>query len=151
MATYKLKNFKKILPELVQGEVIQAGAFAMPPGGMKRQMMGGAFGVIGQVVAAKGQGTAGSFELPRRFILGLTNQRLLFVKPDALLGRPKSILYAIPVNQIASAGLGDKGAMSQQAVFALKSGEQVIVEVGKVRVKAWMVDLLEKLQPMLTA
>ena len=151
MAGYKLSNFKKIVPELAPGEQIIAGAFAMPPGGMKRQMMGGAFGAVGAAVAASGKGTAGSFELPRRFILGLTGQRLLFVKPDALMGRPKSILYAIPVGQIASAGLGSSGAMSQQAVFALKSGEQIVVEVGKVRVKAWMLDLLEKMQPMLTA
>lgn len=151
MAAYKLSKFGKIQSKLGPGEEIVAGAFGMPPGGVKRTMGGAVGGAVGALAAGAGKATAGTVELPRKFVLGLTNQRLLICKPDSFMGNPKDVIYGIPVADITSAGWGDSGKLSAQAVIALRDGNTLIVEAMKGRTKGWLEDLLSKLQPMLTA
>lgn len=150
MAEYKLSRFNKIAPELHEGEQLVAGAFAMPPGGVKRVLGGSVGGAVGALAAGAGKGQAGSVELPRRFVLGLTSQRLLFCKPDQWLGKPKKVLYAIPLSDLASAESGKAGAMSQQAVFTTKSGDEIVVEAMKGKGRGWLENLIAKLRPLLS-
>jgi hypothetical protein len=144
MAGYKLKHFSKVEDQLGPSETFIAGAAGLPPGGMRRQAVGGAIGAL-----VGGSKPAGDFELPPRFILGLTNQRLLFCKPDNMWGHPKAVLHAIPLSDIASVGPSKGGVISQQIEITFHDGRQLVVETQKAIAGKWMEDLVEKVQPLL--
>jgi hypothetical protein len=94
MAGYKLKHFDKVSDQLEPSEMFIAGAAGLPPGGMRRQAgLTGIGGAAGALVAGSGKRT--ELELPPKFVLGLTNQRLLFCQPDNVWGHPKAVLHAI--------------------------------------------------------
>jgi len=150
MAGYKLSHFKKIIDQLGPGETFVAGAAAMPPGGMRRHAAtAGVGGALGALVAGGGQRGAGDVQLPGKFVLGLTNERLLFCKPDNVWGHPKAVLYAIPLAEIASAEPVKTGAISKQAKFMLTNGQEIVVESQRAIAGKWMDDLLEQIQPLL--
>lgn len=146
MASYKLKHFRKITDRLAPGEELIAGTPAMAPGGMRRQMIGGA---IAMGIDSTKSRKAGDVELPARFVLGLTNQRLLITKPDMWMGRPKELLYAIPLSDLVSVEPGRKGAVSKQAVFTMRDGAQMTVESQRAIAGKWFDELVERIQPLL--
>lgn len=149
MARYKLKHFSKINDQLGPGEIFVAGAAAMPPGGMRRHATSGG-GLVGALVAGTGSHAGGDVELPAKFVLGLTNQRLLFCKPDNVWGHPKAVLYALPLADIASATPSRSGAISKQANFAMRDGREIVVESQRAIAGKWFDDLLDQIQPLLT-
>ena len=152
MAGYKLKNFSKVEDQLGPSETFIAGAAGLPPGGMRRQAgLAGIGGVAGALVAGSGKKTAGDFELPAKFVLGLTNQRLLFCKPDNVWGHPKSVLYAIPLSDIAALGPSKGGVISKQIEIALRDGRKLVIESQRAIAGKWMEDLVEKVQPLIGA
>jgi hypothetical protein len=146
---YDAGKFKKLESALAAGETVIAGAPALPPGGFKRQAAGGAFGAIGAVVAGAGKSEAGSFTLPRRFVLGLTNQRLLVCKPDALLGRPKEIVFDLPLSDVTSAELVSGGKLTQHARFVTRDGRELEVEVPKGKGNQLLTALVTKAQGLI--
>lgn len=139
---YKLSKFGKVTGSLEPGETFVAGAFAMAPGTMKRQMAGALGGAIGAAIASSGSGASGSFELPRRFVMGLTERRILLFKPDALWAKPKELIGAIPLGDVVSAGFTSGGAMSNKAAIALRNGQVLEVECAKGPARKWLEELL---------
>lgn len=143
---YKLSKFSKVTSSLEPGEAFVAGAFVMTPGTMKRQMAGALGGVVGAAIASSGSSASGSFDLPRRFVLGLTDRRLLLFKPDALWAKPKELIATIPLADIASAGFTSGGAMSNAASIVLRTGQSLDVEVAKGPARGWLEALLGTLE-----
>jgi hypothetical protein len=147
---YDASKFKKVESSLGAGESVIAGVPAFPLGGFKRQTAGGAFGAVGAAVANAGKSHAGSFELPQRFILGLTNKRLLICKSDAVLGRPKEILFDLPLSEVSAAELVDGGKVTQRARFALRDGRELEVEVPKGKGKQFLTTVVTEAQGLLS-
>jgi hypothetical protein len=146
---YDASKFKKVESSLSPGESVIAGAPAFPPGGFKRQTAGGAFGAIGAVVAGAGKSDAGSFKLPQRFVLGLTNKRILICKSDALLGRPKEILFDLPLTNVTTAELVSGGKITQHARFVTRDGQELEVEVAKGKGKQFLNELVTQAQALI--
>ena len=139
---YKLSKFSKVTSSLEPGESFVAGAFAMAPGTMKRQMAGALGGAIGAAIASSGSSASGSFELPRRFVIGLTERRLLLFKPDLLWAKPKELIGTIALADVVSAGFTGGGAMSNTATIALRNGQALEVECAKGPARKWLEELL---------
>lgn len=148
MSGYNLKHFEKILSALEPGEVILAGATAVPEGFVKKGRKAlPLIGAVGAAIATSGEGQAGSLVMPGRMVLGLTDSRLLICIPNSWSGYPKSIHSAIRLSEIRSAEL-EQGKTLSRARFNLGDGTTLVVET-EWQFRASMGDLLAKIQPLL--
>lgn len=148
MGAYNLKHFKNILSALEPGEVILAGAIAVPEGFIKKGRKALPLtGLVGAAIATSGEGQAGSFVMPGRMVLGLTNSRLLVCIRDSWSGHPKSVHSSIRLSEIRSAEL-EQSKTLRRARFSLSDGTTLSVET-EWQFGASMDDLLAKIQPLL--
>ena len=90
---------------LADGERVVAGTRCSPRGSTKRRAMGaGAGGLIGALVATKGDGPADHVlygeALPHDMAMGLTDRRILIYAVSTLSGRTTKVLRDIPLSQV---------------------------------------------------
>lgn len=150
--SYKLKHFDKFSDLLEPGEEYLVAAIGLPPGGTRRVMAGaGAGGALGMILAGRGKDTKGTIELPRQFVLALTNRRLSFFSVGGMgMLKPKEALFAIPLEDIKSVTMNKSGAASRQATFELRDQPPLVVEFQKgIQTGAWAKELVERIQPLL--
>jgi hypothetical protein len=147
---YKLKKFDAVAPSVLEpGESFVAGAFALLPGGVKRQMGLSAFGAIGAATSGLGHGTAGSFTLPRKFVLGLTNRRIAIFAIAYWSGRPNKLLGSLPLSSVEGAHWDGSGTMSRRATISLIDGGRLDFEATKGAMRAATESFLDALRAQL--
>lgn len=101
---------KRLASELLPGEHVVYGVLGFRTGGVRKTMVGGALGIAGVAgAAAMGMATrrggadvpATALPLPGRFIVGLTDQRLLvFSIGGVFVGKPRKLLHAFALDRI---------------------------------------------------
>lgn len=128
MSTFPTRYFTPVRSVLGTGESFITGAFVEAPGNTGRQMRAGL--TTGGLFSTAGSAMSGSFELPRRYILGLTEYRLLVFK-HGFFGKPKTLLHALPLTDVTSAGFSRGGMLSNQARIEFRSGHVLAIECFK--------------------
>lgn len=89
---------------LAEGETLLAGTPCLPRGAIGKRAAGAVFGAVGNVIAGaeakSGYGDAAP-PLPSLVAIGVTTERLLIFGMGSFRGRPKKLLYSIPLSQIS--------------------------------------------------
>jgi hypothetical protein len=138
---------------LYPGEQIAAGTVVQPSGTIGRQVAFGVGGVVGAVAAeklGKGQnaatargGHAAAF--PRaQTVLGLSSNRLLVFSHGAMSGRPKELVHAVPLDEIAEMTI-DRNKVSYTVGVTFKDGSAVSYEAVKLAKPAAFVEAFNRL------
>ena len=89
---------------LAPDETLLAGSPCLPRGAIGKRAAGGFFGVAGNAIAgaaAKSGYGAAAPSLPSLVALGVTTERILIFGMGSFRGRPKKLLYAIPLAEVA--------------------------------------------------
>jgi len=102
---------QRLAGELLPEEQIHYGILAFRIGGVRKTMVGGAAGIAGVAGAAavtvatggaQADAPAVQLPLPGRFIVGLTDQRLLvFSIGGFFVARPKKLLHSYALDRLA--------------------------------------------------
>lgn len=150
MGSYNLKNFRKFGDLLEPDETFIAGLFGMPPGGVKRNLAGGA-GLFGAVYLLRNQEGATAIELPAQFVLGLTPRRIVFFDAKGLGGRPKVPLFSVPLEAVTSVVHGGSGLMANRVVLGLRDAPELEIEIQKGMPGPWARQFVERLSSMIAA
>ncbi|MER6334969.1 hypothetical protein ABT298_37885 [Streptomyces sp. NPDC001034] len=101
---------KRLAGELLPAERVLYGVLGFRTGGVRKTMVGGALG-IGGVAGAAAMAMAttrggadvpeAALQLPGRYIVGLTDQRLLvFSIGGVVVGKPRKLLHAFALDRI---------------------------------------------------
>lgn len=128
---------------LQAGEDFLAATPCLPRGGISRRVIGAAaFGAAGDLIASSGANSAGPIyvgqELPSTMALGVTQQRVLVFGMNVATGRPKKVIYDIPLVGVAGvqSSTGRSVGMKKLNVdISLSNGALMQLEVPREHVK----------------
>lgn len=139
MADWAKKIGKHCGEALYAGEVVEAGTFVQPGGTLKKQVAFGAIGgVVGAIAAEKlgkkdeepvAAGQAAGFPKTRA-VLGLSSQRLLVFSHGTASGKPKDLVYTVPLHDVAAVAT-EKNKISYTLRLTFKDGSSVEYESVK--------------------
>ena len=121
---------------LQAGEEVRAACTTNPKGTMKRSVAVGVGGVVGALVAGRGEGDeAEAGGLADRFPSGqhylvVTDLRLLACSVAAMSGKPKELVAEWPIDQISDITT-DKGKLAIPLTITFADGTSVAVEAAR--------------------
>lgn len=126
---YGLDRFARAAaPHLETGEQIVGGTWARTPGGFAAERAGG---VIGGLTAQLGTADAGAVRLPKAFEVAVTDRRLLFFDRSALTGRPRTLVAAVDLADVAVAELTASRHGVERVSVRMRGGAPIDFEVAK--------------------
>jgi hypothetical protein len=139
MGNWAKKIEKHVGDDLQPGERLLQGAFVQPLGTSKQMMARSLGGIAGAAIAAKMRGKQGpdagpgiGDEFPSTpLVLGITDQRLIAWGHSTMLGRPKGLVLAVPVTQVAGVE-ADKGKASYKITTWFTDGSAVGYEAQRI-------------------
>lgn len=140
--------------ELFAGEQIEAGTVVQPSGTLGRQVGFGVGGVVGAIAAEKmasrsetggaDGGTAAAFPKSQT-VLGLSMHRLMAFAHGSMSGKPKEMLAAVPLAEVASMNI-EKRKLSYTLSIGFGDGTGVTYEAVKMAKPAEFAATFERLR-----
>jgi hypothetical protein len=126
---------------LDQDEKLLAGAPCLPRGAIGKRALGSIFGVVGNAVAGD-SATSGYGEgaptLPSVVALGVSSKRLLIFDMGGFSGKPKNLLYGIPLSQVTGVIVSQGrsvGMKKSQLDITLSNGSELHLDVAREHMK----------------
>jgi hypothetical protein len=126
---YDMRRFASAAaPHLEDGEHVLGGTWARTTGGFAAER---AFGLAAGIAAQVGTDDRGPVPLPRAFEVAVTERRLLFFDRSPMTGRPRRLVAAVPMGDVAVAEVTTRHRGIETVAVVLRRGETISFEVAK--------------------
>ena len=154
MVDWAKKIHKHCGDALYAGEQVEAGTVVQPGGTLSRQVAFGVGGLVGAIAADKlgknkdeppaAGGSADAFP-GAASVLGISSQRLMAFEHGSLSGKPKEIVAAVPLHDVAEMS-AVKNKLSYTLGIDFKDGSTVSYEAVKLAKPEEFVATFERLR-----